>query len=279
VWVALGITAGYLAVAVYLSDRIRGRIGYAWWRRFHAFAFVAFVMALVHGIATGSDTRAPWAIGIYLGSLALVGFLLMLRLFPEAPKKSRPLAAGLTVVLGVGVISFMFFGPLRPGWSALAGGTVPSTAGAGTGAATGSAVATPAPAGLGVATSTALPFSGQMGRRGQAFQVRGQTQDGTAAFLVQLTGGGDGAIGGQVVMNTGTDQVCQGTVNAVGDTTIDATCATTDGATWSLRLALTQASQDQITGTLRVVPASGGAHPGTGTQPAPASRIRGDVLG
>jgi hypothetical protein len=201
VWVALGITAGYLGLAVYLSERVRGRIGYAWWRRFHAFAFVAFVMALVHGIATGSDTRAPWAIALYLGSLALVGFLLMLRLFPEAPKKPRPLAAGLAVVLGLGVISFMFFGPLRSGWSALAGGTVPSTAGAG--AATGSAVATPVPAGLGVATSTSLPFSGQMGQRGQALQVRGQTQDGTAAFLVQLTGGGNGAIGGQVVMNTG----------------------------------------------------------------------------
>ena len=41
-WVALGIIAAYLALAIYLSERIRGRIGYAWWRRFHVLAFVAF---------------------------------------------------------------------------------------------------------------------------------------------------------------------------------------------------------------------------------------------
>jgi hypothetical protein len=271
VWVALGIIAGYLVVAVYLSERIRGRIGYAWWRRFHGVAFVAFVGALVHGIGTGSDTRAPWALALYFGSLALVGFLLMLRLFPEAPKRARPLAAGLAFVVGLGVIGFAFVGPLGAGWSTRAGGTLPAAAAA-------APAGTPevvAPARLGVAVATPLPFDGQMSRRGGALQVQGQTQDGTAAFLVQLTGRSDGSVVGQVVLQTGTDQVCQGSVSSVGDTTIDATCATTDGGTWSLRVAVTRAEEDQISGTLRLAPVSGGAQPLPGVPVTPAGQVAG----
>lgn len=280
-WVALGIIAGYLALAVYLSERVRGRVGYAWWRRFHALAFVAFVFALVHGIATGSDTRTPWALGLYFGSLGLVGFLLVLRLLPEPPKRPRPVAVGLATVIAVGVVGFTFAGPLQAGWSTRAGGTVPTgtttssgsaatgtagapagsgaTAGSGT---TGGAAPSAAPAGIGVAMSQALPFDGQIGRQGRAIQVQGETRDGTAAFLVQLTGDGGGVAGsvaGRVVVNTGTDQVCQGDVGTVGDTTIDATCSVAGGATFSLRIAVTEATQTQISGTLELTPAAGAA--------------------
>jgi hypothetical protein len=116
VWVALGIIAAYLAVAVYLSERIRSRVGYTWWRRFHALAFVVFVMALVHGIATGSDTRTPWALALYGSSLFLVGFLLILRLFPDPPRRSRPVAAGLAIAVVAVVVGFTFVGPLKSGW-------------------------------------------------------------------------------------------------------------------------------------------------------------------
>jgi hypothetical protein len=134
-WVALGIIAAYLALAVYLSERVRGRVGYAWWRRFHALAFVAFAMALMHGIATGSDTRTPWALALYGGSLFLVGFLLILRLFPEEPKRSRPVAAGLAIMAVAGAIGFSLVGPLQPGWSARAGGATATGATSSSGAA------------------------------------------------------------------------------------------------------------------------------------------------
>jgi hypothetical protein len=257
VWVALGIIAGYLALAVYLSERIRSRIGYAWWRRFHTLAFVAFVMALVHGIATGSDTRTIWALAFYGGSLLLVGSLLILRLLPEPLGRRRPVAAGLAIVAVAAVVAVTFIGPLQPGWSGRAGGTVPTGAGAGAGP------AAAAPAGLGVTTSRPLPFDGTLSRRGRALQVQGQTTDGTGAFLVQLLGGDDGSASGQVVLDTGSGQVCQGVVGAIGNTTIDATCSTADGSTWSLRVALTAANQANISGTLEVTPGSGG-------QPGPA---------
>jgi hypothetical protein len=82
IWVAMGITAGYLALAVYLSERVRFRIGYAAWRRLHYLAFLVFVLATLHGLATGSDTRTPWAIAIYGGGVIVVGALLAARLGP-----------------------------------------------------------------------------------------------------------------------------------------------------------------------------------------------------
>ena len=102
--------------------------------------------------------------------------------------------------------------------------------------------------------SKPLTFDGQIARSENTIQVTGETQDGTAAFRVQLTGTEEG-VGGQIVMNTGTAQVCEGPVTQIGDTTIDATCSTA-GGTWSLRIAVLSASQSQITGTLEVAPRS-----------------------
>ena len=261
VWVALGIIAAYLALAIYLSERIRTRIGYGWWRRFHALAFAVFAMALVHGIATGSDTRTAWGLALYGGSLLLVGFLLVLRLFPDPPGRTRPVMAGVAVAAVAVVVGFTLIGPLQPGWSTRAGGKVPAGAAAanGTGAA-----ATPSPAGLGVKVASPLPFDGTLTQRRGALRVQGQTTDGTGAFLVQLVGGADdGITSGQVVLNTGSGQVCTGTVGAIGDTTIDATCSTADGRTWSLRVAVTQASRASISGTLEVNPGPGGSDSST----------------
>jgi DMSO/TMAO reductase YedYZ heme-binding membrane subunit len=276
VWVALGIVAAYLAVAVYLSERIRSRIGYAWWRRFHGFAFVAFALALVHGVATGSDTRTIWALALYAGSILLVGILLILRLFPEPPGRTRPVAASLAIIVAAGVVGFALVGPLQPGWSARAGGAIPAGVAAGAtgsdgGAASGGSAAAPAQAGPGIKMSSPLLFTGTLSRSSSTIQVQGQTTDGTGAFLVQLVGRNGALASGQIVLQTGTGEVCQGDVGSVGDTTIDATCSTGDGSTWSLRVAITQAGRSAISGTLEVTPRSSGGQsgaigaPGSGT--------------
>jgi hypothetical protein len=78
-------------------------------------------LAIVHAIASGSDTRALWALLIYGGSLAAVGILLALRLFPADPKRpSHPVAASVAVLLLVELILWAALGPLRPGWNAIA---------------------------------------------------------------------------------------------------------------------------------------------------------------
>jgi hypothetical protein len=121
-WVALGIIALYLGLAIGLSTWLRPRIGYRWWRRLHVLTLLIFALVLVHGIATGSDTRTWWGVAIYAGSVLLVGGLLWRRLYWPANAQSRahPVLAmviAIAVLIGTG---WTILGPLQPGWNAIA---------------------------------------------------------------------------------------------------------------------------------------------------------------
>jgi predicted ferric reductase len=80
-WMAFGIVALYLGIAIGISSWLRPHIGYKLWRQLHVLTLVVFALATIHGIGTGSDTQTPWALGIYLVSSVLVGSLLCRRLF------------------------------------------------------------------------------------------------------------------------------------------------------------------------------------------------------
>ena len=88
VWMALGIVALYLGLAIGLSTWIRPRIGYKWWRRLHVLTLGLFALATIHGLGTGSDTQSTWALGIYIVSSVLVGLLLCRRI-AEARKRKH----------------------------------------------------------------------------------------------------------------------------------------------------------------------------------------------
>jgi predicted ferric reductase len=119
-WVALGIVAAYLGIAIYLSERVRSRIGYEWWRRFHSLAFAVFVLATLHGLGTGSDSKAPWAIAMYAGCGLLVVGLLALRMLPSKGNAGHPVVAAVVVLLTVEIVLWAATGPLRTGWNAVA---------------------------------------------------------------------------------------------------------------------------------------------------------------
>jgi len=98
-WTAMGVIGMELSVAVWLSTRLRSRIGYARWRRLHHLAFAAFGASLVHGIAQGSDTGTVWGRAVYMASMALVGGLLAVRILgthrtPPEPAAARPAPSG-----------------------------------------------------------------------------------------------------------------------------------------------------------------------------------------
>ena len=123
-WMALGIIALYLGIAIGISTWLRPLIGYSWWRRLHVLTLVVFGLVTLHGIATGSDTQTWWGLVIYGGSIALVGGLLCWRLLVPVNDRARshPVMAtlvGLTLLAG---LIFTVAGPLRPGWNALANG-------------------------------------------------------------------------------------------------------------------------------------------------------------
>jgi DMSO/TMAO reductase YedYZ heme-binding membrane subunit len=77
--VAFGIAAMYLAVVVLASSWMRKRVGTRWWRRLHGFAAPAFILSMVHGIFTGTDTIRPWMWWIYVATGGVVLFLVVVR--------------------------------------------------------------------------------------------------------------------------------------------------------------------------------------------------------
>ena len=101
VWMALGIVGLYLGIAIGISTWLRPHIGYKWWRRLHVLTLGIFALATIHGIGTGSDTQTPWALGIYLISLILVGSLFCRRVFFSKGKRKQNPAQANTLTRGV----------------------------------------------------------------------------------------------------------------------------------------------------------------------------------
>ena len=88
-WMALGIVGFYLGIAIGISTLLRKQIGYKWWRKLHVLTLAIFALTAIHGIGTGSDTQTPWALAIYLVSIALVSVLLYRRMFFSKPKNKH----------------------------------------------------------------------------------------------------------------------------------------------------------------------------------------------
>src|SRR5690606_9162795 len=88
-WTGLGILALYLSVALIASFYVRKRIGQKVWRTLHYASYLAFLLALLHGIMAGSDTAAApmWVMYIVTGGLSV--FLLLYRLLAYAPRPQR----------------------------------------------------------------------------------------------------------------------------------------------------------------------------------------------
>lgn len=88
VWTGLGICALYLGAVVFWSVNIRPQIGYARWRTLHYLSFVAFSLALVHGLYAGTDrTILPMQL-LYLFTGGSVGVMTIVRSVSLLRKKA-----------------------------------------------------------------------------------------------------------------------------------------------------------------------------------------------
>jgi len=129
-WVALGIVAGYLMLALWLSERLRPLIGYRAWRALHFASFGAYVLATGHGLASGTDTTTWWAFVMYAISVSGALVLLAGRLAVSRGNLLVRAAFGaLAAALVAGGGAWAFAGPLQPDWG-LAAGTRASSAAA-----------------------------------------------------------------------------------------------------------------------------------------------------
>jgi sulfoxide reductase heme-binding subunit YedZ len=72
--VAAGVVAAELMALIYLSFLLRRRIGARNWRRLHWATYLVFLLATVHGFASGTDSTQAWAHDLYLGAVGAVAF-------------------------------------------------------------------------------------------------------------------------------------------------------------------------------------------------------------
>lgn len=76
---ALGVIAMELLVALAVANRYRKRLSYRFWRRTHYLNFAVWLIALIHGITSGTDSGSAWGVGLYAAAAASVGGLAMWR--------------------------------------------------------------------------------------------------------------------------------------------------------------------------------------------------------
>lgn len=87
-WVGLGQVGFYTMLIVTLSFYVRSHIGQKTWRSLHYVSFITYLVALLHGIAAGSDSSLPWAQQYYWISGGTLLFLLCYRIL--ASRSTRP---------------------------------------------------------------------------------------------------------------------------------------------------------------------------------------------
>ena len=78
-WVGIGQIGFYMLGLVGLSYYVRRSLTPRVWRLIHYLSFLTFLLVLVHGVTSGSDSAQPWAIGIYWITGGSVWFLTVYR--------------------------------------------------------------------------------------------------------------------------------------------------------------------------------------------------------
>jgi predicted ferric reductase len=93
--VAAGVLAMYGSVIGTATFYVRKYLGHRTWRLLHYTTFATFYLALLHGLAAGTDAGEGWMQLMYAGSGLLIGSLTLYRAVDAEPKAKRraPLAA------------------------------------------------------------------------------------------------------------------------------------------------------------------------------------------
>lgn len=84
-WIGLGALSVDLLVALVASSLLRARIGQRAWRAVHWGAYLAWPIALLHGLGIGSDSSTAWMRAVAVGAIGLAAASLVLRLLRGRP--------------------------------------------------------------------------------------------------------------------------------------------------------------------------------------------------
>jgi len=102
VWTGLGVIALYVLVVLTASFQVRPLIGQRAWRMIHYSSFGAYLLALLHGILSGTDGGEWWVRALYGTTGLMVAFLTLHRLswarpMPTTGERLASTASRLTV--------------------------------------------------------------------------------------------------------------------------------------------------------------------------------------
>ena len=259
-WLGLGAVAIDLLIAIVVTSLLRERLGHRAWRAVHWAAYACWPTALLHGLGTGTDTKARWALVVNVGCLAAVLAAVFVRVgwTRTVGGGRRVLAAVGSTALAVGVVAWMLAEPMRPGWARKAG--TPSAL---------LASASPALGGGSNAASSAqipVPFTSALrGSIRQSSPSSGRARVTIAAALTAVPGGklrveidGTPLRDGGVSMDRGTVHIgvagapdlYHGDVVSLDGTTVMATLRGTDGSRISVTMNFTvDAAAGTVAGT------------------------------
>jgi methionine sulfoxide reductase heme-binding subunit len=113
-WVALGIVATELLLALAITNHYRRRLRYRFWRRAHYLNFAVWAAASLHGIGSGTDRSSPWLLALYTLAVAAVTAATSLRLLRCPLLVIRPAFAAAAAANGsVALVLLLALGPLR----------------------------------------------------------------------------------------------------------------------------------------------------------------------
>ena len=123
IWLGLGVVAAEIMIVVAATSMLRDRVGPRAWRTIHWIAYASWPIAVIHGLGTGSDARAPWLIGVVVSCVVAVLLALITRIREGRPSTVAVRAAAAVVVMVVLVVStrWALSGPFQADWAARAG--------------------------------------------------------------------------------------------------------------------------------------------------------------
>ena len=90
IWVGVGQIGFYVWLIVALSFYIRSIIGQKTWRVIHYLSFAMYMMGLIHGLFSGTDTASNWATWYYWISGGSLLFLFIYRIINAITEKLTP---------------------------------------------------------------------------------------------------------------------------------------------------------------------------------------------
>jgi hypothetical protein len=193
-WLGLGTLSLDLLVALVATSLVRGHLRPTWWRAVHWLGYLAWPLAVVHALGTGTDTR--WDV-VFVYEMACVGLVVAAVLFRlgRAVGPSPGWRAALLVVAAATPVAMLVWaasGPLQAGWAGRAGtptAALSATGGAGSAAPGSGAASAPAFSAQFLGTITQAAAGS-----GATVTISGTLAEGSLQVVISGQPGSDGGL-------------------------------------------------------------------------------------